>query len=146
MTESVEKSSEYFKYPDIEAEIGEFERVADTFGIDSSVLMFLAHEGQMTYLDFELWNKLENTDSNTFDIGDWEWVHEHSNPDGEHKRDWESLKDKVERGKVLNAPIIMKYGNKYHLVSGNTRLMVARAKGVVPKVLLFEIDQSFDSL
>ena len=145
MIERAEKSTEHFKYPDIESETGEFERVADAFGIDSSVLMFLAHDGQLVSLDLELWSKLENTDSNSFEAGDWSTVHSHSNPDGEQKRDWENLRDKVEGGKVLDAPIIMKYGNRYHLVSGNTRLMVARAKGIVPKVLIFEIDQSFET-
>lgn len=140
MNESPETNKEAFKYPDLEKERGEFDRVADTFGIDSSVLMFQAQDGELAQLSEDIWGKLENTDSNSFEAGDWDAVHDHSNPDGEHTRDWESLRVKLESGTVLDAPIIMKFGDRYHLVSGNTRLMVARAKGLVPKVLIFEID------
>lgn len=34
-----------FKYPAIEEELGEFERVAQTFGIEASVLMSQARSG-----------------------------------------------------------------------------------------------------
>jgi hypothetical protein len=131
---------EQFKYPNIMKEEGEFERVAQTFGIEASVLMFQAQNGELVQLDNDVWDKLENTDANSFEAGDWEAVHDHSNPDGEKKRDWEDLKNKLDDGAVLNAPIIMKFGERYHLVSGNTRLMVARAKGISPKVLIFEVD------
>lgn len=141
MNESLENArKEYFKYPNIEKEEGEFDRVAGEFGIETSVLMFQAHNGELIQLTEDLLNKLENTDANTFEVGDWDAVHDHSNPDGVHKRDWESLKVKMDKGVVLDAPIIMKFGDRYHLVSGNTRLMVSRAKGIYPKVLVFEID------
>lgn len=140
MNESFEQPNSHFRFPDIESEAGEFERVASEFGYDSSVLMFLARDGQMVSLDNDLWSRLENTDSNDFELGGWEAVHDHSNPDGEHKRDWESLRSKIESGTVLDAPIIMKFGDRYHLVSGNTRLMVCKAKGITPTVLLFEVD------
>jgi hypothetical protein len=133
-------SKEYFKYPKIEKEEGEFDRVAKEFGIETSVLMFLAQSGELVEMDEVLLSKLENTDADTVQEGDWEAVHDHSNPDGVHKRDWEDLRDKFEAGSVLDAPIIMKFGERYHLVSGNTRLMVARAKGISPKVLIFEVD------
>lgn len=141
MIESHENArKEYFKYPNIEKEEGEFDRVAKEFSIETSVLMFLAQGGELVQMDEALLSKLENTDADTVQEGDWEVVHDHSNPDGVHKRDWETLKKKMETGEVLDAPIIMKFGNRYHLVSGNTRLMVSRAKGVYPKVLVFEID------
>jgi hypothetical protein len=141
MKESYETASrEQFKYPNILKEEGEFDRVAQTFGIESSVLMFQAESGELVQLDDEVLNRLENTDANSFEVGDWEAVHDHSNPDGEKKRDWEDIKNKLDGGTILDAPIIMKFGERYHLVSGNTRLMVARAKGISPKVLIFEVD------
>jgi len=141
MSENLENSrKEYFKYPNIEKEEGEFDRVAVEFGIETSVLMFQAQNGELVQLTEEVLSKLENTDANTFDVGDWDAVHDHSNPDGVHKRDWESLKTKMEKGEVLDAPIIMKFGDRYHLVSGNTRLMVSRAMGIYPKALIFEVD------
>ena len=145
MTESVEKGDNYFKYPDIQNEFGEFERVGKTFGIDSSALIFLAEQGELVTISDDIWSKLENTDSNSVEFGNWDAVHDHSNPNDEFKRDWESLRAKMESGKTLDAPIIMKFGERYHLVSGNTRLMISRAKGIAPKVLIFEIDQSFES-
>jgi len=131
---------EYFKYPNIEKEEGEFDRVASEFGFETSVLMFLAQSGELVQMDEALLSKLENTDADSVGEGDWEAVHDHSNPGGVHKRNWEDLRDKLEAGSVLDAPIIMKFGERYHLVSGNTRLMVARAKGISPKVLIFEAD------
>lgn len=131
---------EYFKHPNIENEDGEFNRVAETFGVEASTLISQAHKGELIQLTENLLNSLENTNANTFEAGDWEAVHNHSNPDGVFKRDWQVLRDKIEAGVVLDAPIIMKFGSRYHLVSGNTRLMIARAKGIYPKILLFEID------
>lgn len=130
---------EYFKYPNIEKEEGEFGRVAKEFGVETSVLMFQARNGELLQLTEDLLERLENTDANSIKVGSWEAVNDHSNPDGVYKRDWEELKRKMELGKVLDAPIIMKIGDRYHLVSGNTRLMVSRAKGIYPKVLLFEV-------
>ncbi len=141
MNESRENDSKgYFKYPNIEKEEGEFARVAAEFGIETSVLMFLAQSGELIQMDEELLSRLENTDAHTVQEGDWEMVHDHSNPNGVFKRDWVALRDKLAAGNVLDAPIIMKFGERYHLVSGNTRLMVARAMGMSPKVLIFEVD------
>jgi hypothetical protein len=138
MKESIESPKEYFKYPDIEAERGEFERVARTFNADTDTLMFLAEEeGGLISLNASTWEVLENTDSSELQPGDWELVKEHS-VNQDVSRDWESLKARLEQGEQTDAPIIMEHEGKYHLVSGNTRLMVARALGITPTVLIFE--------
>lgn len=138
MQESFESQTEQFRYPNLEAERGEFERVARTYGADLETLLFLAEEeGTLKNLDEDLWASLENTDSNRFGLGEWDEVREASEAQ-EVKRDWESLKEKMERGEPLDAPIIAVVEGAPHLVSGNTRLMVARALGITPKVLLFE--------
>jgi hypothetical protein len=36
-------------------------------------------------------------------------------------------------------PLIIKFGDRYHLVAGNTRLCTAAALGVKPKVLIGQI-------
>ena len=36
-------------------------------------------------------------------------------------------------------PLILKFGNRYHLVAGNTRLCTAAALGIRPQVLIAEI-------
>lgn len=58
----------------------------------------------------------------------------------EASRDWMKLRDAISARRPLNAPIIMQLSERYHLVSGNTRLMVARAAGITPTVLLFTVD------
>jgi hypothetical protein len=37
-------------------------------------------------------------------------------------------------------PIILKFGNRYHLVAGNTRLCTAAALGINPKVIIGELN------
>ncbi|MCB9811476.1 hypothetical protein H6783_01025 [Candidatus Nomurabacteria bacterium] len=136
MHEAFEKPLETFKYPEIESEVGEFKRVAQTFHEDVNYLISAAHLGELVVLDDKIWDTLENTDSNSFSAGEWSAV---ENCAAEVNRDWRTLKAKIDSGATLDAPIIMKWGEKYHLVAGNTRLMVARAMGLTPKVLLFEI-------
>ncbi len=132
MNESIKHPKELFKFPNIEAERGEFERVADTFDVDTDSLMFLAEEASLVSLDDDMWKNLHNTDSNKFGKGDWDEVERYSL---EYKRDWKSLKSEIEHGGVLEAPIILEIDGILHLISGNTRLMIARAFGITPKVL-----------
>jgi hypothetical protein len=101
-----------------------------------SVLEYQAQNGDLVTLEENVWSSLENSDSPTIEIGGWEQVQELSS---QVNRDWENLKNKLEQGTVLQAPIVMKFGDSFHLVAGNTRLMVSKAMGITPKVLLFEI-------
>lgn len=137
MKESFEQPSSLFVHPDTQKEKDELERVEREFGIDSSVLIFAARDGVFTELSDGVWDTLENTDSNRFVEGDWEEVKRLSE---KYERDWEDLRQKLEAGTPLDAPIIMQFGDRYHLVSGNTRLMVARAMGLRPKAYIFKID------
>ncbi len=137
MTEAIPEQA-LFKTPDIYSEYGEFDRVGKEFGFDGSVLMHLAKEnGKMNALNDEMWSRLENIDSCDIEEGDWETVESKSK---EASRDFLVPKNKIEDGKLLDAPIIMKLGDKLHLVSGNTRLMVTKAFGIKPQVYLFEVD------
>lgn len=137
MTEAIPEQA-LFKTPDIYSEYGEFDRVGKEFGFDGSVLMHLAKEnGKMNALNDEMWSRLENTDSCDIEEGDWETVESKSK---EASRDFLVSKNKIEDGELLDAPIIVKIGGTLHLVSGNTRLMVAKALGIKPQVYLFEVD------
>ncbi len=140
MQENFENQSR-FKLPNIENERGEFERVAQKFQIDSSVLMFLAREGQLVQLTESLLSNLENTDACDIEKDDFETLDRLlQNNSSFHQRDWRDLYTKLTSGTLIDAPIVMKYGNRYHLVSGNTRLMVARVLGITPQILLFTIE------
>lgn len=135
-----------FCLPNVEKERGEILRVAHEFGAtnpDSFANLFI--EGskgvELVPLDADTWLKLENTDSFDIQPGDWENVEHHSvlgHPD--HPRDWQNLKHLMEEGAEIDAPIIYQNEDSFHLVSGNTRLMVARALGKVPQVLIVKIN------
>jgi hypothetical protein len=45
------------------------------------------------------------------------------------------LKSKFEDG-TYKRPLILKFGDRYHLVAGNTRLSTAAAMGINPKVFI----------
>lgn len=96
--------------------------------------MFLARDGHMVPLTDDIWQRLENTDSNRFEAGDWKTVERFANS---VQRNWLDLKKKLQACHSLDAPLVMYINGKYHLISGNTRLMVARAAGITPNVLLF---------
>ena len=142
-TESdIEKGTPPFKFPSFEHEEGEIERVQAYFQIktENFTQKFLekARATQLVQLTDEIWDTVENTDSHSDNIlrGDWETVARLAE---EYNRDWQTLKKKIQNGESLDAPIIVRRGNILHLVAGNTRLMVARALGIKPDVLIVNI-------
>lgn len=134
--ESFETPEARFVSPDLELERGEFERVATTYNIPAQTLIEWAKEGTLQVLDETIWQQLDNTDSNRFEAHDWQTVAEFS---AMAERNWKDLKQKMDQGIAIDAPIIMQNGAEYHLVAGNTRLMVARAAGAAPKIWLFPV-------
>jgi hypothetical protein len=136
-----------FLFPNIEKERGEIERVAQKYSpLDPEAFTqdfyAAARLTKLTDLTEDIWEELDNTDS--FDIPREGWAQiaehvDHTNKETAANRSWEDLKQKLECGQKLDAPIILKHSGKIHLVSGNTRLMVARALSMKPKVLLVEI-------
>ena len=145
-SKSPEASTITFAFPNVETERGEIERVGQEFSeeeLDVFVSRFIevAKKAQLISMSEEMWSRLENTDSYDILPGDWEKVDSHfvaGKP--EAPRDWQKLKSKLEKGENLDAPIIYQKGDKLHLVSGNTRLMVVRALGKTPQVLLVNIN------
>ncbi|MDO8469676.1 MAG: hypothetical protein Q7S84_01470 [bacterium] len=144
-----EKTKELFIVPDVSRERGEIERVAvEVFGAQDTGEFFsrfleAAKTAPLVELSEDIWSRLENTDSYDIPPKDWPLVKEHAvegHPD--HPRDWRFYKTRYEQGGPIEVPIIVKKGDAFHLVSGNTRLMVARAMGKVPKVLIVETDAS----
>lgn len=140
-----------FTLPEIEKEKGEIKRVfREVFGgqdaqeTDNFFLRFseAGASASMAELTEEMWSKLENTDSYGIALQDWSGVEEHAVAGhADHPRDWQLLKSQYEAGASIEAPIVLKTNGILHLVSGNTRLMVARALGITPQVLLVELNQ-----
>lgn len=130
-----------FQFPDVKKERGEIERVAKEYaeGYEEEFVEEFLKRGRkqaLSSLDSWLWVKLLNTDSNDIKAGDWDKVKELSE---QVSRDWESIKKKMESNVTIDAPIILKDGNEYHLVSGNTRLMIAKALGITPRVMVVDM-------
>ncbi|HUO56037.1 MAG TPA: hypothetical protein VMU27_01195 [Candidatus Paceibacterota bacterium] len=143
----LEGNESVFVLPNVEKELGEIERVAQKYSPqDPEVFVntFVEKAKQATLVDLteEVWGSLDNTDSFYIPAGGWEKIAEHveyENKETGANRSWEDLRRKMQQGQELDAPIIFKHSDGIHLVSGNTRLMVARALGKKPKVLLVEL-------
>lgn len=83
-----------------------------------------------------IWKKLENTESNEVKKGEMKKVIEIAkkyNKTSPLILKKSLLKDDYDR------PLILKFGDRYHLVAGNTRLSTAAALGMKPQVLIGEI-------
>ena len=125
--------------PDIQGEMDEIQRVTqylnreEGFHIKVEELVDIFDKSTESTLDDDVWKKLENTESNTIKKGDMDSVYkiakmyDKSNPD--------KLKSKFEDGSYKR-PLILKFGDRYHLVGGNTRLCTAAAMGINPKVFI----------
>ena len=84
----------------------------------------------------DIWSKLENTESNEIKKGEMKKVVDLA-------KKYNKTKPVELRKLILSGdyrrPLIIKFGDRYHLVAGNTRLCTAAALGVKPKVLIGQI-------
>jgi hypothetical protein len=86
-------------------------------------------------LSDRIWKKLENSDSWKTVTPDMVEGAIRRNTLSSGPRNVGNIIDEFNTGRI-RAPIIMVYGSdRYTLIAGNTRLMVARASGVTPKVV-----------
>lgn len=119
--------------PEVEVESDEFTRTAESFGMSPTKMMDAAKNGQLVELPFSIWGQIENTDS--FDVGSLSAVDSRAKGYG---RDTTSLKQAYSTGARIPAPIIWwREDGSYYLIAGNTRLMLAKAFGLRPKVFIF---------
>ena len=137
--------------PDLKRERGEIERVLQEFlgEVPSKEnlkrVMEILDNAPMAELSEELWESLENTDSfhniRPGHLEDIEKIVEEYNQelDPENKRYFERHLERYLKGIPMETPTIIRNKDGIsHLISGNTRLMVARALGVRPKVVIGE--------
>jgi hypothetical protein len=129
--------------PDLESEMDELQRVVQDLSRDENIeitvdqLVDAFNKSSETTLTDEIWKKLENTESNEITKDNWKAVfgiakrYNKTNP--------EKLKKSIEKG-TYKRPLIINFGDRYHLVAGNTRLSTASAMGVNPKVFIAKID------
>lgn len=133
--------------PDIQGEIEELQRVTQYLnrdeGVDISVhdLVNAFQKSKETTLTNEVWSQLENTESNEIEKGDFEKVKEISKT--YDKSSPKKLAEKLKSGEY-SRPLIVKFGDRYHLVAGNTRLCTAASLGMNPKVFIASVEVSDD--
>jgi hypothetical protein len=132
-----EEKKEYFQ-----DEMDEIERAAQDLSRDDKYetsvkeILNVFKKSKETKLDDKIWKKLENTESNEIEKGDMSKVVKLAKK--YHKSSPLKLKDAIMSGDY-RPPLILKFGNRYHLVAGNTRLCTAAAMGVTPKVIIGEL-------
>lgn len=142
---------QWVNYEDLNSlrkEVGEVERVVETvlriqrddpfFEITKMAILEKIFYGSLQVLSSEIWEQLENTDSNTeISNGDFQKAKELAQ---HYKKDYDGLVAAIEKGEKLSAPIILHWNGCYHLVSGNTRLMIAKASGQIPQIIVVDYD------
>ena len=131
---------------DINKEMDELERVVQDLkrneGIEITYdeLYNAFRHSKEVDLSEDIWNVLENTESNDIQIGDMKAVHKIAHM--YHKTNPDKLAKVMKEG-TYNRPMILNYdGDMYHLVAGNTRLCTAKALGITPKVYIAVIDNN----
>lgn len=126
----------------IDKEVDELQRVSQYLSRDENIdisvdrLKKLFYDADEVDLDEKVWKKLENTESNDIEKGDMDAAYKVANT--YKKTDPDKLKRKFEND-TYERPLILKFGDRYHLVAGNTRLSTAAAMGFIPKVIIAEI-------
>lgn len=133
--------------PDLENEMDELQRVVQdlsrdediTVSVDELVKVFKNAE-EVTLSD-EIWSNLENTESNEIEEGDMDSVMDIAKT---YKKTNPKKLAQVIKSGDYKRPLILKFGDRYHLVAGNTRLCTAAAMGVNPKVYIGEIGEDIN--
>lgn len=136
--------------PEIKKEMGEIKRVLQYFlGLEVTsesvdYLVKIIEKSEPVKLTTDIWQNLENTDSwHNIEYGEVEEVYkkiEKSNQKLEprYRRNAYTIVKGMKSGN-MEMPIIIKKEGVYHLVSGNTRLMVCRALKITPQVVICSI-------
>jgi hypothetical protein len=132
-----EDKTEYFQ-----DEMDEIERAAQDLSRDNKVetsvkeILNAFKNAKETKFENKVWNKLENTESNKIKKGEMDKVIDLAKK--YNKSSPLKLKKAIMSGDY-RPPLILKFGNRYHLVAGNTRLCTAAAMGEIPKVMIGEL-------
>ena len=136
------ESKTQFK-PNVKGEMDEVKRVSqyltrhENFSVSVDDVKQSLKKSAETTLDDDLWSKLENTESNKISKGEFFkvlMISKHYNKSNPYKLKLKLANDEYER------PMIVKFGNRYHVVSGNTRLCTAASMGMNPKVFIGDLN------
>jgi len=137
LEDEIKNKSEY-----IDGEMDEIERAVQDLSRDGDLettvkdVTLAFNNANEVNLTKDIWSKLENTESNQIKKGEIKKV------EALAKKYNKSLPSDLKRALVkgdYGRPMILKFGDRYHLVAGNTRLCTAAALGMTPKVLIAEV-------
>ncbi len=129
------------KMDTIDDEIEEIERTVEDLsreGIETTVedIVNAFRNGVEVEIPYDVWSKLENTHSNRIKVGEMDKVRKIAK---EFNKTNPTKLSKALLGGDYHRPMILKFGERYYLVAGNTRLSTAAALGMTPIVLIGEI-------
>lgn len=136
------KDSEKDRKKYLHHEMDELERASQDLardeGIDVSVdnLLDAFEVADEVKIPTEVWENLENTESNQIKKGEMDKVVKLAKK--YNKSSPKELRKALMSGEY-NRPLIVKFEDRYHLVAGNTRLCTAAALGIKPQVIIAEI-------
>ena len=128
--------------PDLKGEMDELQRASQDlsrdYDIDVSVkdLVKAFNSSTEETISKEIWDSLQNTESNEIELGDFDAVDEIAKK--YDKTDPKILAKALKSG-VYKRPLILNINDNYILVAGNTRLCTAAAMGMKPKVFIGKI-------
>jgi hypothetical protein len=137
LEDEIKNKSEY-----IDGEMDEIERAVQDLSRDGDLettvkdVTLAFNNANEVNLTKDIWSKLENTESNQIKKGEIKKVETLA------KKYNKSLPSDLKKALVkgdYGRPMILKFGDRYHLVAGNTRLCTAAALGMTPKVLIAEV-------
>lgn len=143
-----------FVRPEIAGEKDEIVRVIKEFFADMQPtpspeqLIELFEKASIVELSDADWERLENTDSfHGVQAGDVErarTITEDYNKElpEQYHRDFDALLAAFKKGNDIECPMIIAHNNRTHLVSGNTRLMIMRALGIRPRVIIATLNNA----
>jgi ribosomal protein L32 len=129
--------------PDIEGEMEEIQRFSQELSRDEDIEVSVDEvikslkKSEEQLLTNDIWNVLENTESNEIELGDWKTVNRIAR--GYKKTSPKILKKAIESGEYKR-PLIAELDGRYILMAGNTRLCTAAAMGINPKVFIADIN------
>jgi hypothetical protein len=114
------------------SEMGEIDRTSEVFNLPADDIQYAFEVGHEVILTDNIWSKLENSDS--YEIESLDQAIDLAN---KYKKSWRPIVQAIKDEKQLPLPMVMSYGeDNYYLVAGNTRLMIYKALGVQPVVLM----------
>lgn len=127
--------------PNIEADREKFHAIAESLGLDVADIQSKISRGFLDKLSPQVWALLANSDS-------WaiESMEEAEMRAALRDEDLQPILDAISAGQTIPAPIVLILGDGTpHLVSGNDRLMVARAMDTEVKVFFVDMASSPES-